>query len=762
MKRLRGFFLAACHFSPHLWPLALGLVFLLSFFLRFPYPSPSWWHVDERAFVLHPLGLWSGDLNPHFFNYPTLPFYLTSLLYYAYYLLSHSGTALHFVAERYFVGGHDLIVLARSFHSLQSALTGVLCALVGRRLFGAKIGLLVGISFAVLPLSVRFAHLATVDTGLVLWQMVSLFFAVRLAESGRLRDGLGAGICAGLAMASKYPGGLAFLPLLVACALAMGSRRRRMEMLVLGGLAGALSFFCASPYVILDFSSAWVALSSMGSEHLLSSAHEGEGFSLWHHLRYNLRYGVGLLGVLALLVGLLYRLSGNRAGEWVVLSAVVAQLVFLSVSSSVFMRYVLPMAPLVALVWGRLLWHLPRRGWLALGVAVLLWIEPLYGTWHTRALLSGDDTRDLAKEWIEEKRPEGTWIVELGAVQAGPALVTPAEIFAREYQFTESYERATLVEAYTWLMQRETLPPLYFKLSPQRVRKAFARGGGKGYAILVDCLHPLCSEPGADGMWLRERATWNEEWWPEVGLDAIFDSVDWYFLPIAGISERSGPGLQLGYIAIDEPHRTVSTADFFYLMHGLILLEQNVADGDWGSGWERSQVLSSHSLLRAEVLSRAHLYRFFYYAGLCAFKERQFTAAIRHWSQAARIEVADLAPETRARMLTDLGVAHAQLEEYEAAIKAWQRAAETDHNNAQARYYMGRIIFDHLRDGAVALVAVNAALDRRPNYVDALLLRSEVLASLGRVDEALETYRHVQRLAPEDERIIPLVNALSR
>jgi tetratricopeptide (TPR) repeat protein len=113
-------------------------------------------------------------------------------------------------------------------------------------------------------------------------------------------------------------------------------------------------------------------------------------------------------------------------------------------------------------------------------------------------------------------------------------------------------------------------------------------------------------------------------------------------------------------------------------------------------------------------------------------------------------------------MLTGLGMAHVQLEEYEKGLEVWRMAATLDVNNAQVRYYMGRIILDHLLDGAVALVAADAALDLRPDYVDALLLRGEALASLGRKDEALAAYRRAQNMAPKDERIDHLVNALKR
>ena len=44
---------------------------VVAFVLRWPHPQFQWQHLDERAFVIVPLGYWSGDLNPHFFNYPT-------------------------------------------------------------------------------------------------------------------------------------------------------------------------------------------------------------------------------------------------------------------------------------------------------------------------------------------------------------------------------------------------------------------------------------------------------------------------------------------------------------------------------------------------------------------------------------------------------------------------------------------------------------------------------------------------------------------
>ena len=59
-------------------PLPTELITLAALWLRWPYPEPARTHIDKRAFTTSPLGFWSGDLNPHFFKYPTLQFYLSS------------------------------------------------------------------------------------------------------------------------------------------------------------------------------------------------------------------------------------------------------------------------------------------------------------------------------------------------------------------------------------------------------------------------------------------------------------------------------------------------------------------------------------------------------------------------------------------------------------------------------------------------------------------------------------------------------------
>ena len=179
------------------WHAGLAGLWQLALFLRWPHPGPGWIHIDERVFLLNPLKLWSGDLNPHFFIYPTLHIYLTLALYYAYYLLGGSSRVEDFVVHHFYVDGSGLIEIARHLNSLLPAATAVVVALAGRRLYGVVAGEAGGIFFPVLPLSVRFAHMPTTDSPAVLWIACALYFSIRIAQTGDIRDSLWAGFFSG-------------------------------------------------------------------------------------------------------------------------------------------------------------------------------------------------------------------------------------------------------------------------------------------------------------------------------------------------------------------------------------------------------------------------------------------------------------------------------------------------------------------------------------------------------------------------------------
>ena len=280
------FFSATCRH----WVLIQGAIFACALLLRWPWPGPQWLHVDERAFVLHPLGFWSGDFNPHFFNYPTLHFYLISGLFYLYYLLG-SESRIDFLAYHYFVDGGDLIAIARACNSILSAVTVTLVALVARRIYGASMGTVAGVLAAVLPLSVRFAHLAITDVPAVLWLVATVLFAVRFTQEGHRRDALLAGVLVGLAGGTKYPAAIVAVAVAAACL----SRGRWCDLLAAGGCA-LVVFAAVSPFALFDFDSAWADLAAMGEQHLLLDNAAVPTMSSWAYYRLRVALWFRVIG----------------------------------------------------------------------------------------------------------------------------------------------------------------------------------------------------------------------------------------------------------------------------------------------------------------------------------------------------------------------------------------------------------------------------------------------------------------------------------
>ena len=260
----------------------------------------------------------------------------------------------------------------------------------------------------------------------VLWIACALYFSIRIAQTGDMRDSLWAGFFVGLAGATKYPAALVGFPVAVACWLYRP--RLRQQALWTAGAVSVAVFALTSPYVVIDAQSAWQDLALMGKVHLASAAAKTDIQSWRYYLQYGLRYGIGLLGLLALVVGLAWRPFARRREEWVVVAAFAVFFFLLMAAESIFMRYALPLAPMVALLWVRPLVAL--RPLLALLAALALVSEPLYASWQTRALLAGDDTREQVERQnlidgvqacaVLQERPEQ--LLLLGQCVVNPSL----------------------------------------------------------------------------------------------------------------------------------------------------------------------------------------------------------------------------------------------------------------------------------------------------------------------------------------------------
>ncbi|HEV8269522.1 MAG TPA: glycosyltransferase family 39 protein, partial [Thermoanaerobaculia bacterium] len=401
----------------------LGLLFGVALAIRFfglTWDGGHHFHPDERAVVdavmrlsAHPL-----DLNPHFFAYGSLPLYLT-----------RGAMAVLSVGSPWFATYDAAFLVGRALSALLGAATAVLLALLGRRLYGERAGLLAGALFAACVLPLQNAHFATSDTPLTFFVLLALFLLVRYVEEGTLLFAVLAGGATGLSLATK----VSAAPLVVPLAVALLARREqgsRWKTVLGHGTLAALAlltgFVLAEPYAVLDFKT----FAGGVLEQAAMVRHAGTrpftnqfvGLpSVLYELEQLVVWGMGPFLAVAALWGCVAvgrrAVRERRARELVLLSWVVILFVLTCTFEAKFPRYLLPIYPLLVLFGAAALEEAAgysRRGRVARGVVLATTIAysvaflSIYTRPHTEVTASkwfyghaAPGSKILAPDWDE-------------------------------------------------------------------------------------------------------------------------------------------------------------------------------------------------------------------------------------------------------------------------------------------------------------------------------------------------------------------------
>lgn len=670
--------------NPFRW--GTGAILLLALALRWPVPAPSWIHFDEIAFIVLPLGFWSGDLNPHYFNYPTFHFYLSSFLYLLYYLATSAESVEQFVAYHLLVDGRDLLALVRGANTLLAVATVGAVACLGRHLYGVREGLLAALILATMPLAVRFAHLAIVDTPAVFWAVMALLWAVRARQEGCVRDFLAAGIFTGLAGATKYPAVLVAVPVATAILLGRPWPQRRSIWVVSGA---ALSFALTTPFVWLDAGQFWSHFADMGRTHLLAESSTEEQAWLYH-LRYTLRHGLGAVAAVVVALSLLWGVRQRQWQELVLLAGIVPLAVVLVLAGSTFMRYALPLAPLLALLIGRLVgmgWKYPVVGGL---ITLTLVAEPLYASLRTRSLLSGQDTRIEAQAWLQAHLPQYQHLIQLPSKCGQIQILTPERVQVRQTHYLQSYGSEALLRAYALLAQRDDLPPLYLETRVEKMQPT-ARDSVSTPVVIVHYQHPVCPDediPLAFQL-LLETSQWREVFSPGQVESAIFDRMDWYFLPIAEFDqvERTGPVVRLDTLSIGGDSVRIETHSYFEALHRVLHGHQARAEKDWTGALQAYHRALEIAPVPEELIG-LEVGRYLYtQMGRTYAQVGQLEQAVHFLEQAIALQPA------YQEAYNELGVAYASLGNLKKAVETWEELVALHPDFAPAYFNLGRALW---------------------------------------------------------------------
>ena len=380
-----------------------------------------------------------GTLNPRYFENPPAITYLFYLLFKLRFGVGFPFGASSFVRDFH----HDpeaAYVLARVTVALIGTLVAGLAYWAGSRFYGRRVGLLAAALLAFTFLPVFYSKHALNDVVTLAPVTVGLVACLLVWQRGRWYDWALAGGAIGAATATKYTAGAMLLALGVAVLWRLLEQRSTPRQALLG-LAGAGAVFCAVFFVLNPFAlfDAGTFRSQIGGQSgQASNAKLGQDdVPGWIYYLWTLTWGFGWVPALAALAGGVLAWRDDRRRALLLLAFPAFLFLFLGAQGRFFARWLLPTYPMLAILasyaavravdWaadragaaraerragsaGRLALS-RRRGWLLALAGVLLVVQGAAASVRLDATLGREDTRVIARDWLERNVPLGSRVV---------------------------------------------------------------------------------------------------------------------------------------------------------------------------------------------------------------------------------------------------------------------------------------------------------------------------------------------------------------
>lgn len=376
---------------------------------------------DEPLFMSTALEMLSAPtLNPGWFGHPG------TILFYALILVVALVGGLGILTGRF----ADFDTFAAAAYAdpgviflparLLMVVFGVACVWmtwrIGKRLGGERLGLIAAAFLAANAVHIEYSQIIRTDVLASLFMLLCTQSALLIAEQGRRRDILLAGLFAGLACATKWPAALIGLTVVGAALYQWRFGASAWRAVILFGVIATTTLAIVSPFLLIDHATVIQNLSSEARPSHPGATGGGVLANLRWYIGGPLLSSLGLGGLLLAVVGMVWGLKRDRRWAWVMLPFCLIFLAVIAMQSLRWERWIVPLLPFVALAAARGLCVvadiLPARAArISLPLATLLLLMPMVVTARTEAAERQLDTRQIASEWLRDHAPAGSRIV---------------------------------------------------------------------------------------------------------------------------------------------------------------------------------------------------------------------------------------------------------------------------------------------------------------------------------------------------------------
>jgi len=400
----------------------LILIIIFAFFIRL------WgiWNAesnDEYNEVFEALRVCSGQLNYERW-FKRFYLYILSIeygLFYAIGWISHIFSSPTDFAAKIIRDLSPLLLIGRATSTVMGALSVFMTYVVGSRLHSKNVGLLAALFLSLNSFNIILSHYARLDTTLCSIVLISFYFIVRIyqrADSDAEKYYAFAGLFIGIAIQNKIPSVILLIPFAVAHLISHGFKfspqllfGRQVAFFVAALMSGLVVGNPAILFAPIKFLQGMLSQGDAFTVAINETKSEYIGYLAY--IFYFFRELGMPLSVLALF-SLWKALTSRNNNDILLLSFILPFYALMGASRyMVYDSYMIPLMPfLYILCSDKLISMLDKfnsrimpKSWVLGGVVLVLICYPSFNVGKLLLSFSGQNTRYMAKYWIEQNIP---------------------------------------------------------------------------------------------------------------------------------------------------------------------------------------------------------------------------------------------------------------------------------------------------------------------------------------------------------------------
>lgn len=405
---------------------------------------------DETTIVNIALQFGLGDLNPHYFHYPTFYMYIIFFFYGLYYLFGrvfNKYAILQDLITEAVIDRTNFYLIARYISALSGIGTIFIVYKLTQYLFDEESALISSFFISFAYLHVRDSHFGVTDIFMTFLVVCTIFYIVKCYKNSSIRNYLFAGISGGLALSTKYSALPVIIPMFIVHYLNIIAEKKKIIKLlfdkrILSFIAVFIIMFLAgSPYILLDFfefkSDFLSELRHFNAGHLINL-----GVGWLYHLKFSLFYGLGWSLFLSSLAGIVVLVKKDKKRGIILLTFPIFYYILMGRGYVVFVRYAIPLIPFLCITAALLVTYIGKkmsnkhgkyRYLLMWGLSFLIILPSINNIINFDKLLARKDNRLVLTEWITNNIPGGSSITQFGIILGGLQLYPAREYLEREF-----------------------------------------------------------------------------------------------------------------------------------------------------------------------------------------------------------------------------------------------------------------------------------------------------------------------------------------